>query len=194
MRRGFSCPSQRGLGQRGETGGPSRAGRSHIGTSVPTASMARGGSWGLSKAQSQQRWQCEVPRKETEVESSRRWGNHRRTPNQAQSYVFLVVVRESLQFHRSLKKGEQDISYVSLSVGGTSSSATSPLPTFLPEGLLPPWSEWCEVAWYTFVNSTHHAITSRIIISHKVLRKPSSRLSPGRAAESRPLPGPSSYV
>lgn len=33
----------------------------------------------------------------------------RRTPNQAQSYIFLAVVCESLQFHHSLRKGEQDI-------------------------------------------------------------------------------------
>lgn len=80
MKQDFFCLSLEGLGQRGETGGPSRVGRSHSGTSVSTANMAWGGSWGLSRAQSQQRWQCEVPRKETEVESSRRWGNHQKDP------------------------------------------------------------------------------------------------------------------
>lgn len=89
MRRGFSCLSLRGLGERGVTGGPSRVGRSYMGTSVPTANMARGGSWGLSRAQSQQRWQREAPRKETEVGSSKRWENHQKDPKQAQSYVLL---------------------------------------------------------------------------------------------------------
>lgn len=64
-----------------------------------------GAAAGAEQGSKSARWQCEVPRKETEVECSRRWGNHQKDPKPGSKLCLLGGGMRIPAFPSQFKEG-----------------------------------------------------------------------------------------